>query len=163
MEELWTPWRMRYITAPAGTDGCVFCRIAARADDDLVLARGASCFTVLNRYPYSVGHAMVIPFRHLGRLADLRPEEADELTERSAGLARILRHELGAHRVHYGINLGRPAGAGVEGHLHLHLVPLGGRIPLAGPGLDLPVPLAQTAAQLRAALADASAGTCTGR
>jgi ATP adenylyltransferase len=130
----------------------VFCRLQQGADDDgLILQRGPNCFVVVNLFPYAVGHTMVIPYRHLGRLSELTTEELAELGTAAARTEGILRQTLGADRVHHGINLGRPAGAGVEGHLHLHLVPFGRRIPTEAEGTELPVPLATTSARLRGA------------
>ncbi|MEZ4648900.1 MAG: HIT domain-containing protein [Candidatus Eisenbacteria bacterium] len=157
MEELWTPWRMRYITSPPPKDGCVFCRLLE--DDgasELVLFRGRHSFVVMNLYPYSVGHTMVVPYRHLPRTAALTTEELGEIVHSAGRTERVLREHLGAETVHYGINLGRPAGAGVEGHVHLHLVPRGGRIPSRAVQGSLPVPLEETTLLLKDAFAAAA-------
>ena len=126
MEELWTPWRMRYILSNKKETGCIFCRKPQETDDDqFILHRGATTFTILNLYPYTVGHLMVIPYRHLPRMRDLTAEELNEMALRLQQAEAILRKAAGARWFHAGINLGRAAGAGVDGHLHAHLVPRG--------------------------------------
>ena len=150
MIELWTPWRMRYITSAPRDDGCVFCRLQEGGDEDgLILYRGPLCFVVMNLFPYTVGHTMVIPYRHLARMSELSSAELVELGASAARTERILRRHLRADQVRHGINLGRPAGAGVDGHLHLHLVPFGSGIPTLARGTELPVPLEITSERLR--------------
>lgn len=152
MEELWTPWRMRYILGHRTEQGCIFCLKAQDSSHhQFVLARGQTTFTVLNLYPYTVGHLMVIPYRHLARMSEMSDEERDEMA-RSLGRAEgILRRVAGAQWFHAGINLGRAAGAGVEGHLHTHLVPRATsnewRLGPAGPE-GLPVSCEETYARL---------------
>jgi len=125
VEELWTPWRMPYIVANKRATGCVFCSLLQDGKTDLVLARGPATFTVLNLYPYAVGHLMVIPYRHLSRMAALSPAESMEMAAALKRAEGILRRVSGATHFHAGWNLGKAAGAGVEGHLHAHLVPRG--------------------------------------
>jgi len=116
---------MAYI-AKADEPGCVLCRRAVDApgEDDLVVERGEHAFTILNKYPYTDGHLMVCPTRHLARWSDLSPEERSDFLRllRRAGLA--IERLYGRHRTIAGVNLGRPAGAGVVGHVHFHLVPI---------------------------------------
>lgn len=132
----------------------MFCRLlGGDGATELVLSRGQHSFVVMNLYPYTVGHIMVVPFRHLARCGELTADELSEVVHSAAHTERVLRDRLGAETVHYGINLGRPAGAGVEGHVHLHLVPRGGRIPIHGSDGDLPVPLEETTRVLRDAFA----------
>jgi ATP adenylyltransferase len=148
MEEMWTPWRMRYILANKDEGGCVFChRSKETKHHGFILSRGPLTFTILNLYPYAVGHLMVIPYRHLPRLNTLTPLEREELALRLAEAERILRRAAGASWFHAGVNLGRAAGAGVDGHLHAHLVPRGLRADWTqGPvGADgLPVAIEET-------------------
>jgi len=147
MDELWTPWRLRYIASDKTTQGCIFCPGAAgEPRDRLLLARGKTTFTLLNLFPYTVGHLMVIPDRHLSRFSDLEPEERAEIARAVARAETILRRETGARFFHIGINLGREAGAGVEGHLHVHVVPRAHgpqwRGPEPAPGAeDEPIPV----------------------
>jgi ATP adenylyltransferase len=123
MDRLWAPWRLSYVTAPpAPANDCVFCDVCAR-DADLLLLRGTSCFVVLNLYPYNNGHLMVVPIRHLSSLEALTSAEQVELMH----LTRLSEIALGeAYRpqgINVGINLGKAAGAGIESHLHVHVVP----------------------------------------
>ena len=125
MDYLWTPWRYRYIADAAKDEGCIFCE-AATANDDartLVVLRGSKNFVILNRYPYTSGHVMVVPYAHV---AELAVAEADTLAEMMR-LAQRVQVALGMtyHPEGYnlGMNLGRAAGAGITGHLHLHVLP----------------------------------------
>lgn len=122
---LWAPWRMPYIRRATGEHGCLFCRVAARREDrrDLVLARRADALLMLNRFPYNPAHLMVAVRRHAGRFRDLRARERADLLDLVALAERALEAEYAPHGVNYGLNAGRVAGAGVPGHLHLHLVP----------------------------------------
>lgn len=129
LEWLWAPWRMPYIKVAAKTEAppeCFFCDYlrAPRQDrENLVLLRGRTCFVVLNRYPYTGGHLMIAPKAHKGDLDLLRPAELAELMKLAVDMERLLKKTLKPHGFNLGINLGRPAGAGVPGHVHLHLVP----------------------------------------
>lgn len=124
MEQLFTPWRMNYIRAPKQEADCIFCRKPAETGHhQFILRRGPLTFTIQNVYPYTEGHLMVVPYRHLSRIGDLSEMEREELSNELALAEGILRRELNATRFHIGINLGRAAGAGVLGHIHAHLVP----------------------------------------
>lgn len=124
MQSLFTPWRMAYIRGVSARQGCIFCeKPADPSHHQYILARGRTTFTILNIYPYSVGHLMVVPYRHLGRLSDLTVEEGAELMTELARAERLLRRARPAEGWHLGINLERAAGAGVVGHLHAHVVP----------------------------------------
>ncbi|MDA1043603.1 MAG: HIT domain-containing protein [Verrucomicrobia bacterium] len=124
MENLWAPWRLDYIKSEKEA-GCFLCRALASTQDreTLLLKRGQHCGLMINRYPYNNGHLMVFPFRHTQDLLGLSPEEDRE----SAALVRmgvkILRKHLGPEGFNIGINLGKVAGAGLEEHLHTHIVP----------------------------------------
>ncbi|MBU4460994.1 MAG: HIT domain-containing protein [Verrucomicrobia bacterium] len=125
METLWAPWRIEYIKeAPKG--GCFLCDILRAGGDDrvnLVLKRGAVCAVVMNRYPYNNGHLMVAPYRHVARLADLTPEERLETMDLLDRSVEVLTSTIRPDGFNIGINLGRVAGAGLETHLHTHIVP----------------------------------------
>lgn len=126
MDRLWTPWRLAYVTAAAAEDpGCVFCAVGDQGPgpDSLVVYRGAHCFVILNLYPYNNGHLMVVPARHVGRLAVLTPEELDELMRLTRAAEMALDARYHPHGFNMGLNLGKPAGAGVLDHLHMHVVP----------------------------------------
>jgi ATP adenylyltransferase len=122
---LWAPWRIEYIRAPRD-EGCFFCDYWANPGDDeknLVLLRGRECFAVLNKYPYNGGHLMVAPAAHVSRLADVDDEVMAEVIRLLKLSERVLGAELGPQGYNVGFNIGRPAGAGVDDHLHLHVVP----------------------------------------
>lgn len=125
-ERLWAPWRMDYILGPK-SDGCVFCEAAEAAperDRELhVLGRRRHGFALLNRFPYSHGHLMVVPNRHVSTLGDLSAQERFELMELTALCENSLSSALSPHGFNVGINLGKCAGAGIADHLHIHLVP----------------------------------------
>src|SRR5712691_5465607 len=124
MERLWSPWRLAYVTSATGeTSGCIFCNTTEPGREELILIRGRSSFVILNLYPYNSGHLMVVPNRHV---PTLHASTGDELAE----LMRLTRHAEMALAEAYKpqglnivINLGRPAGAGVLDHLHVHVVP----------------------------------------
>jgi ATP adenylyltransferase len=124
VKQIWAPWRLEYIKSAVEDSGCVFCR-AAEGDDEegLVVHRGSHAIALLNKYPYSSGHFMVAPTRHMGEYGDLDEEEVLELHRlASAGMGALA--ELYAPQgYNAGWNLGRIAGAGVVDHVHLHVVP----------------------------------------
>ena len=122
-ERLWAPWRLEYIERPNETDGCVFCNAFAGSDDDLVVHRGRLAFVLLNRFPYTAGHLMVAPARHVGDYTELEDDEALELHELTRGALRVLEQMYAPQGYNVGWNLGRAAGAGVLNHIHLHVVP----------------------------------------
>jgi len=125
VERLWSPWRLAYVTG-AGADsssGCIFCDTHQPGREDLILVRGRVSYVILNLYPYNNGHLMVAPSRHVATLEATTPEERDELM-RFTRLAEIAVNEAYKPQgLNIGINLGRPAGAGVVDHLHVHVVP----------------------------------------
>jgi ATP adenylyltransferase len=124
VERLWSPWRLAYVTASKPVEGCVFCNAPRLADSEsLIVYSGVNCYVVLNLYPYNNGHLMVVPFRHVGSLAGLEHAELQEvalLTQRSE---IALTEAYRPHGLNVGINLGKPAGAGVLEHVHVHVVP----------------------------------------
>ena len=124
LDRLWAPWRYQYVHRPRG-GGCVFCR-AKRARDarrHWVVYRGRHAFVILNLFPYNNGHLMVAPLRHVARLRDLRDAELVELWRLVDEFIRRLDRTIRPHGYNLGVNLGRPAGAGIPGHLHVHVVP----------------------------------------
>ena len=124
METLWAPWRMAYIEMPQPS-GCLFCEVPCTEEDDkdLLLYRGKSVFIMMNLYPYNPGHLMIAAYRHLDDLGRLSPEEQKELVQAAASSTRILREVMKPDGFNLGINQGKVAGAGIEDHLHLHVVP----------------------------------------
>jgi ATP adenylyltransferase len=128
VERLWTPWRMEYIDSAkdeSSDDGCIFCDKPTTGNDEaaFILARTTKAFALLNAYPYNPGHLMVAPFRHVGELEDLQPDELAETTELLQSSIRALKEVSEPHGFNLGMNLGRVAGAGIPGHVHWHLVP----------------------------------------
>jgi len=120
-EPLWAPWRLEYVQGGADADGCVLC--AGAAGEELVVHRGEHAYVLMNLYPYSNGHVMVAPYRHLAAPGDLDAAERAEMWALLDGSVQALTAAMSPHGFNAGINLGRVAGAGVEGHLHLHVVP----------------------------------------
>jgi len=156
MDRLWSPWRLQYVTSTGEPRGCVFCEAQASADAaGLVLHRGRACYVILNLYPYNSGHLMVVPNRHIATLASTSAEERCELMD----LTRLAELALaGAYRpqgLNVGMNLGRPAGAGIEDHLHIHVVPRWSGdtnfMTVVGEVRVLPEDVAETARRLREA------------
>ncbi|HET7291954.1 MAG TPA: HIT domain-containing protein [Vicinamibacteria bacterium] len=125
MDVLRSPWRMAYVTSGVNEPGCVLCRALAGASGEksLVVHLGESCFVVMNLYPYNAGHLMVSPRRHVARLAEATPGELQELMALTQRLEAVFAEAYRPDGLNVGLNLGRAAGAGVEGHLHLHVVP----------------------------------------
>jgi ATP adenylyltransferase len=114
---------MEYIRAAAeDPQGCVFCSLPEK-EPDRVLAKGAEAFVVLNKFPYNPGHVLIVPFRHVAELSELEPEERNEMQSFIERSVRAIREESDPHGFNIGMNLGRPAGAGIPEHLHWHVVP----------------------------------------
>lgn len=125
MDYLWTPWRYAYITEAKGDPRCVFCDKQNENDDrtSWIVHRGKYCYICLNAFPYTSGHVMVIPYQHLDELQKLPTEAAQEmmaLCQRTETALRNLYHPDG---INLGMNLGAAAGAGVAGHIHMHVLP----------------------------------------
>jgi len=123
---LWAPWRLEYIKQADELEGCVFCAEAAAelADDEsLLVRRSDAAIAILNKYPYSSGHLMVAPIRHVGLLAELTDEEALEMHRLAVTGVDALERTYGPDGFNLGWNLGRVAGAGIADHVHLHVVP----------------------------------------
>jgi ATP adenylyltransferase len=125
MDYLWTPWRYAYVTNAEKTSGCVFCDLLQLGDDAKarIVYRGQSCFIVLNTYPYTPGHVMVVPYAHLDELRSLPLEAAREMMELSQRMESVLRQLYRPDGVNLGMNIGKAAGAGVAGHIHMHVLP----------------------------------------
>ena len=154
MDRLWAPWRLSYvIAAQVPPTDCIFCDATAGRDIDLVLLRGRQCYVILNLYPYNNGHLMVVPNRHLSTLEALTPDEQAELMTFARLAEMALNEAYRPQGINVGINLGKAAGAGIENHLHIHLVPrwVGDTNFMSAIGQTrvLPEDLAATAARLR--------------
>ncbi|HKQ56836.1 MAG TPA: HIT domain-containing protein [Candidatus Eisenbacteria bacterium] len=161
---LWAPWRMRYVARATEERGCLFCRVARPGGErtHLVLARQGEAFLMLNRFPYNAGHLMVAVRRHVPRFERLSLDERHDLLALVALAERALAAEYRPHGINYGANVGRVAGAGFPGHLHLHLVPRWNGdtnfMPVVGGTKVLPETLSRTRSRLGRAIR-----TLTGR
>ena len=119
MDRLWSPWRLEYVTGSKPKTGCIFCVPA----EDLIVFRGTTAYVILNKYPYNNGHLMVVPYRHVSTLGALSKAEIDELGLLTQRAEAALVEAYQPHGFNVGINLGKAAGAGIEEHLHAHVVP----------------------------------------
>ena len=124
MDRLWAPWRLEYIQGPA-EGGCIFCVKEDRLQDQarLIVARGTSSFVIMNRYPYSNGHLMISPYRHVSDFAELEDHEILEVHHMMVRSQRVLHEVCAAQGFNVGWNFGKAAGAGIAEHIHMHIVP----------------------------------------
>jgi ATP adenylyltransferase len=121
---LWAPWRLEYVTQADELPGCPLCAEAAgEVEESLVVSRGERAFALLNKYPYSSGHLILAPYAHVGELEELGDETALELHRLSLQALAALRETYRPAGFNLGWNIGRPAGAGIPEHVHLHVVP----------------------------------------
>lgn len=125
MNRLWAPWRVAYITGGAKESECIFCTKPQQRNDpaNYILHRGASCFVILNLYPYNNGHLMIVPYRHVAEFDTLTVEESTDMTRQLQVSLRVLKQAMAPQGFNVGMNLGRVAGAGIDAHLHIHVVP----------------------------------------
>jgi ATP adenylyltransferase len=125
MERIWAPWRMEYITSTKDplNAGCFLCVDRQEDEKALVLTRAEKAFMIMNRFPYSNGHIMVVPVRHVGRLDDLTDEELLDMMRLVRTASSLLKDVMSTDGLNVGINMGRAGGAGLEEHLHIHVVP----------------------------------------
>lgn len=157
MEIKFTPWRMAYIKGDDATptDECVLCQLGGEQPsvDHLVLYRGTHCYIVMNRYPYNTGHLMVTPYEHTADLSGLAAAVAEELFDLTRRSVAQIRNALEPQGFNIGMNLGKVAGAGIDEHLHMHIVPRWGGdmnfMPIIGGVKLIPEALDQTYAHLR--------------
>jgi ATP adenylyltransferase len=154
VDGLFSPWRHTYVTRSEDSSECVFCR-ALDTDEgrSLVVFNGATCYIILNLYPYNSGHLMVVPRRHVATMAALTRQELVELAELTRRSEMTLTEVYSPQGINLGMNLGRPAGAGIVDHLHVHLVPRWNGdtnfMSVVGKVRVLPEELPVTAARLR--------------
>ncbi len=125
MDRLWTPWRFEYIRTAEQAPECVFCRLLQETRDaaNYLLYRGKHAFVILNLFPYTSGHLMCVANRHIASLSEAQPEELHEIIDLGRVCEDALRREYHPNGFNMGFNLGRAAGAGVEHHLHMHILP----------------------------------------
>lgn len=163
MDSLHAPWRIEYILAPKGppADVSLFSRIAQSSEDEgnYVIARDRTCFAVLNAYPYTGGHLMVVPYKQAADFAELTEEEMLDLMKLTRRCLAALKEAMRPEGFNIGMNLGKVAGAGIVEHLHIHVVPRWNGdtnfMPVIGQTTVLPEALADVAARLREKLSEA--------
>jgi len=159
MDYLWTPWRYAYVTDAERTTTCIFCDAPKQTDEKAhIVHRGPHCYIILNTYPYTNGHVMIVPYAHLDELSKLPSAAAEEmiaLTQRLESVLRALYHPDG---INLGMNIGKAAGAGVAGHIHMHILPRwvadANFASVIGETRVLPEALETTWQRLRSALAE---------
>ncbi len=125
MDYMWTPWRYAYVTGAPKASGCIFCDLPRGGDDvrARIVYRGQSCYVVLNSFPYTAGHVMVVPFTHVDELQKLPLEACHEMIDLAQRMEQVLRELYAPDGINLGMNIGKAAGAGVAGHIHLHALP----------------------------------------
>jgi ATP adenylyltransferase len=127
MDYLWTPWRFQYMEQVTSGEQpeCIFCDAVAqnRDEETLIVYRGRDAFVILNRFPYTSGHVMMVPYEHVAQLGLCKPEALDEMMELARRVEAAFQEDYRPDGMNLGMNLGRAAGAGVTGHLHLHMLP----------------------------------------
>jgi ATP adenylyltransferase len=125
MNHLWSPWRMEYIENSNKVDGCVFCVLQEMQDGtgNLIAYRGRCAFVILNRYPYTSGHLMVVPYEHKSNIEELDAVTRAEMMELTTRCMAVLRKSYNPQGFNMGANIGEAAGAGVKDHVHIHIVP----------------------------------------
>jgi ATP adenylyltransferase len=156
-QRIWAPWRLAYVkdASKDSEQECIFCTKPAARDDEanLIVHRGERCFVILNLFPYTNGHLMVAPFEHIGAIQDLPPETTAEMMALAQRAIVVLEQEYQPHGFNVGFNQGRVAGAGVEHHIHMHVVPRWGGdtnfMPVLADTRVMPQTLDQTYAALK--------------
>jgi ATP adenylyltransferase len=124
MDFLWTPWRYAYVTNADKETGCIFCDAPKQSDEKVrIVHRGAHCYVILNIFPYTIGHVMIVPYAHLDELQKLPADAAQEMMALSQRMESVLRSLYRPDGINLGMNLGKAAGAGVSGHIHMHVLP----------------------------------------
>ena len=124
MDHLWTPWRYAYVTGAEKTAECVFCEAPKESDEKAyIVHRGTHCYIILNAYPYTNGHVMVVPYAHLDELQKLPTDAASEMMALTQKMETVLRSLYRPDGINLGMNIGKAAGAGVAGHIHMHVLP----------------------------------------
>ena len=164
MDRLWTPWRYCYVSTSSGDGGCIFCEMAASSDDrgNYIVLRAERNFLVLNLYPYTSGHLMIVPYEHVATLEGAHQETLEEMMQLTVRAEQALRQLYRPDGLNIGMNVGESAGAGVAGHIHMHVLPRwtgdGSFMTTVAETRVLPETLDTTYERLKAALS-AGAGT----
>ena len=126
MENLWAPWRLEYIAGDAEKiEGCIFCEVVKQNNDkkNHIVYRGKYCYVILNKFPYNNGHIMIVPYHHTGDWLELKDEIQAECYQLINKTIRILRKVFKPNAINLGMNMGKAAGAGIDEHIHYHLLP----------------------------------------
>jgi ATP adenylyltransferase len=125
MDHMWSPWRYRYVSTASPQDACIFCSksAAGRDEDNHIVYRGEWNFVILNLYPYTNGHLMVAPYEHVSSIEDAAEQTAVEMMQLVRSAARHLRAVYHPQGLNLGMNIGECAGAGIAGHIHMHVLP----------------------------------------
>ncbi len=125
MDRMWAPWRIDYIIGNAEEPGCIFCTkpMEDKDDDNLIVHRDQGVFAMMNKYPYSNGHLLVVPERHAPDITELTPEENSNLVQEVCRAVKALQRVMNPVGFNIGVNMGEVAGAGIETHVHYHIVP----------------------------------------
>ena len=124
MDYLWTPWRYAYVSGASASTGCIFCEAPKLSDEQAhIVYRGTHCYIVLNTFPYTNGHVMIVPYEHLDELQKLPSQSAQEMMALSQRMETVLRALYKPDGINLGMNIGKAAGAGVAGHIHMHVLP----------------------------------------
>ena len=158
MKRLWAPWRMKYILSDKPGSGCVFCDALAAGDDPAhyIIQRGNRAFVILNTFPYTNGHTLIVPNQHEGDLVRLDAETLNEMMALTQQVVAALRRSMNPSGFNVGMNLGESAGAGIQDHVHIHVVPRWNNdtnfMPVLGDVRVVPESLCETYSKLSAAL-----------
>lgn len=124
MDYLWTPWRYAYVSGATPTTDCIFCDAPKHSDEECrIVYRGKNCYIILNTFPYTNGHVMIVPHAHVDELQKLPAESAQEMMVLSQRMEGVLRALYNPDGINLGMNLGKAAGAGIAGHIHMHVLP----------------------------------------
>ena len=125
MDHLWSPWRYRYVSTASPSQACIFCAKSASSDDraNYVILRAQHNFVLLNLYPYTTGHLMIAPYEHVATLSEAHPDTLVEMMRLTQRSEQALRQVYKPEGINIGMNLGESAGAGVVGHIHMHVLP----------------------------------------
>jgi ATP adenylyltransferase len=164
MDYLWTPWRYAYVSTGAGVKECLFCAKSAGSNDreNYVVLRAEHNFVMLNAFPYTSGHVMISPYAHIATLEQAEPATRDEMMRLTARAETVLRRLYTPDGINLGMNIGACAGAGVAGHIHMHVLPRwcgdASFMSTISETRVLPEELWVTWNRLRAALADETTG-----
>ncbi len=146
---IWSPWRYEYIKELSKERECLFCKLPRMSDDEaFIVYRGEYSYIVLNTYPYNSGHVMIAPYRHIGLIEELNDREIDEMMKFVKKIVVVMKKAFNPDGFNIGINIGKAAGAGVEDHIHIHVVPRwtgdSNFLPVASSYKSLPIALTET-------------------